>query len=92
MDGVLLRRTLIAAAFAVALPAATHAETRTWSSPTDGLFSDPANWTPAGTPGPDDAALFPAGPSDTPLTATLDADASHARLTVHPTPRPRSVR
>ncbi|HYC59663.1 MAG TPA: prolyl oligopeptidase family serine peptidase [Thermoanaerobaculia bacterium] len=48
--------------------------TVTWSGASDENWSNPANWTPATVPGPDDTAVFPA--DATRKTLTLDVDAA----------------
>jgi T5SS/PEP-CTERM-associated repeat protein len=58
-----------------ASPAARGDEFR-WSAPADGAFGDPARWSPAGTPGPADAAVFDLAAA-TPYAVAVAAGASN---------------
>lgn len=55
--------------FCLLISSPLFAITRTWSGAVSANWSDPANWSPSGTPGAGDSLVFPVG---APLTTTND--------------------
>ena len=66
-------------AFAVAVAALCLANpclaiTRSWTGAASALWSDPANWSPAAVPAPEDSLVFPVGVARTSMTNDLPAN------------------
>jgi len=54
------RRVIVPLVFSLFAASPLFAITRTWAGTVSANWSDPANWSPSGTPAPVDALVFPA--------------------------------
>jgi hypothetical protein len=75
------RRALLALALCSFIASPLFAITRSWSGATSANWSDPTNWSPAGTPAAVDSLIFPAAASNRAMTNDLPTGTTVGAMT-----------